>query len=76
MHTELDLRNITIQTRLFKIFGIWPQTDIHNTHVRNAVTLVWGSLRLAQARPNYTYQRSSLPLFLWMSLEMKLPDTM
>ena len=50
MHTELDLRNIKIQTRLFKIFGIWPQIDrqtyIH-THVHNAVTLVWGSLRLA-----------------------------
>ena len=49
-HTELDLRNIKVQMRSFKIFGIWPQTDrqtyIH-THVRNAVTLVWGSLRLA-----------------------------
>ena len=38
-----------------EIFGIWPQAskqastsiaDTH-THVRNAVTLVWGSLRLA-----------------------------
>ena len=49
-HTELDLRNIKVQMRSFKIFGIWVQTDrqtyIH-THVRNAVTLVWGSLRLA-----------------------------
>ena len=40
------LRNIKIETRSFKIFGIWPQTDIH-THMRNTVTLVWGSLRLA-----------------------------
>ena len=50
MHTELDLCNIKIQTRLFNIFGIWLQTDrqtyIH-MHVRNAVMLVWGSLRLA-----------------------------
>ena len=48
-HTELDLRNIKVQMRLFRIFGIWPQTDrqtyIH-MHVRNAVTLVWGLLRL------------------------------
>ena len=48
--TELDLRNIKIYTRSFKIYGIWPQASkqasIH-THVRNAVTLVWGSLRLA-----------------------------
>ena len=29
------------------IFGIWPQTDIHTHASRNAVTLVWGSLRLA-----------------------------
>ena len=33
--------------RLFKIFGKWSvQANIH-THVRNEVTLVWGSLRLA-----------------------------
>ena len=30
----------------FKIYGIWPQADIHTTSA-NAVTLVWGSLRLA-----------------------------
>jgi len=29
----------------FEIYGIWPQASIH-THVRNAVTLVWASLRL------------------------------
>ena len=29
------------------IFGIWPQTDIHTHTSRSAVTLVWGSLRLA-----------------------------
>ena len=32
--------------RSFKFYGIWPQTDIHTTSA-NAVTLVWGSLRLA-----------------------------
>ena len=32
--------------RAFKIYGIWPQGRIH-THLRNAVPLVWGSLRLA-----------------------------
>ena len=36
--------------RAFKIYGIWPQAQsvgrIH-THLRNAVPLVWGSLRLA-----------------------------
>ena len=40
--------------RSLKIYGIWPraskqaskQANIH-THVRNAVPLVWGSLRLA-----------------------------
>ena len=36
--------------RTFKIYGIWPQARsvvyIH-THLRNAVPLVWGSLRLA-----------------------------
>ena len=31
--------------RSFKIYGIWPQTDIHTTSA-NAVTLVWGSVRL------------------------------
>ena len=44
--TELDLHNIKIYTRSFKIYGIWPQASIH-TRVRNAVMLVWGSLRLA-----------------------------
>jgi len=52
-HTELDVGNIKIQTRSFKIYGIWLQatnqptkrSNIH-THVHNAVTLVWGSLRL------------------------------
>ena len=29
--TELDLRNITINTRSFKIYGIWPQASKH-TH--------------------------------------------
>ena len=55
MHTELDLRNIKVQTRLFKIFGIWPQTDrqtyIH-THARAQCS--YASVGLAQARPNYT----------------------
>ena len=37
--------------RLFKIYGIWPQTNIHTTSV-NAVTLVWGSLRLAPIKVN------------------------
>ena len=49
-HTELDLRNIKVQMCSFKIFSIWPQTDRHtyiHTHVCNAVTLTWGSLRLA-----------------------------
>ena len=53
MHTELDLRNIKIQTHLFKIFGIWPQTDrqtdIH-THARAQCS--HASVGLAQARPN------------------------
>ena len=34
----------------FKIYGIWPQTHRHtyiHTTSTNAVTLVWGSLRLA-----------------------------
>jgi len=48
--TELDLCNITIYTRSFKIYDIWlqasKQASIH-MHVRYAVTLVWGSLRLA-----------------------------
>ena len=35
-----------IQIRSFKIYGIWLRTDIH-TNSANAVTLVWGSLRLA-----------------------------
>ena len=30
----------------FKIYGIWPQASMLQTHVRNAVLLVWGSLRL------------------------------
>ena len=36
--------------RSFKIYGIWPQTHRHtyiHTTSANAVTLVWGSLRLA-----------------------------
>ena len=28
-HTELNLRNIKVQMRSFKIFDIWPQTDRH-----------------------------------------------
>ena len=44
-----------IYMRLFKIYGIWPQTDKHTHNFRkcshasvgNAVMLVWGSLRLA-----------------------------
>ena len=27
--TELDLRNIKIYARSFKIYGIWPQASIH-----------------------------------------------
>ena len=53
MHTELDHRNITIQTRLFKIFGIWPQTDIH-THA--CAQCSHTSVELAQARPNYQFE--------------------
>ena len=49
MHTKLDLRNIKVQTRLFKIFCIWPQTDIH-THARAQCS--HASVGLAQARPN------------------------
>ena len=44
-----------LKMRLFKIFGIWPQADIHtyihtyiHTTSANAVALVWGSLRLAR----------------------------
>ena len=40
-----------------KIFGIWPQTDRQtylHTHMHNAVTLVWGSLRLAPIMYNDT----------------------
>ena len=33
--------------RAFKIYGIWPQASTLRTHFRNAVPLVWGSLRLA-----------------------------
>ena len=36
--------------RAFKIYGIWPQANKHvciHTHLLNAVSLVWGSLRLA-----------------------------
>ena len=36
--------------RAFKIYGIWPQAQsvgLIHTHLRNAVPLVWGSLRLA-----------------------------
>ena len=52
MHTELDLCNIKVQTRLFNIFGIWPQTDRHiHTHAR--VQCSHASVGLAQARPNY-----------------------
>ena len=53
LHTELNLRNIKIQTRSFKIFGIRPQTDrqtdIH-THARAQCS--HASVGLAQARPN------------------------
>ena len=30
----------------FKIYSIWPQASTLQTHIRNAVPLVWGSLRL------------------------------
>ena len=36
--------------RAFKIYGIWPRPHTYvriHTHLRNAVPLVWGSLRLA-----------------------------
>ena len=47
---HVDLREI-FEYAQFKIYGEWSvqaskQASIH-THVRNAVTLVWGSLRLA-----------------------------
>jgi len=29
--TELDLRNIKIYTRSFKIYGIWPQASKHTS---------------------------------------------
>ena len=48
--TELDLHNVKfICAHLkFTVYGR-KQASIH-THVRNAVTLVWGSLRLAPTR--------------------------
>ena len=62
---ELDLRNIKILTRLFKISGKWSvqaskQALIH-TRVRNEVTLVWGSLRLAPTK--YAIQQHVLAVF-------------
>ena len=52
---ELDLRNIKIQTRLFKIFGIWPQTD-RQTYIHTRVQWSHASVELAQARPNKCIQ--------------------
>ena len=53
IHWMADLRRENIFERAFKIYGIWPQASkqarIH-THFRNAVPLVWGSLRLAPIR--------------------------
>ena len=43
---DRDRSSWNIWMRSFKIYGIWPQGCIH-THLRNAVPLVWGSLRLA-----------------------------
>ena len=48
--TELDLRNIKIYTRSFKIYGIWPQASKH-THARAQCSHT--SVGLAQAHPNY-----------------------
>ena len=47
VHIAVDIRNI----RSFEIYGKWSvqaskQANIH-MHVRNEVTAVWGSLRLA-----------------------------
>ena len=50
MHMELDLRNIKVQMRLFKIFGIWPQTDRHtyiHTHTRAQCSHATASVGLA-----------------------------
>ena len=61
---ELNLRNIKILTRSFKIFGKWSvQANIH-THARNKVTLVWGSLRLV---PISTCKRTALNWLLFYS---------
>ena len=60
--TELDLRKIKIYMHSFKILKNYlrymaatkqasKQASTH-THVRNAVTLVWGSLRLAPISVN------------------------
>ena len=39
--------SVVYAERTFKIYGIWPQAGTLQTRFRNAVPLVWGSLRLA-----------------------------
>ena len=41
------------------MFGIWPHTDIHTHASSNAVTLVWGSLRLAPIIPAASCRNTS-----------------
>ena len=58
----------------FKIYGIWPQaskkeTSIH-THFRNAVTLVWGSLRLAPIKAKRLLETSYFLLQCILSVFM------
>ena len=50
----------------FSVYGR-KQTDMHtyiHTHVRNAVTLVWGSLRLAPTRHTHTVCMSEYAIVL------------
>ena len=53
-NVHLSKFEMYVSVRSNKIFGIWPHVNIHtyiHTHAScNAVTLVWGSLRLALAR--------------------------
>ena len=54
-----------LKMRLFKIYGIWLQAYIHtyiHTTSANAVTLVWGSLRLA---PNISILSLCMNTKMW-----------
>ena len=53
LHTPCARTRSSIFVQYFKIFGIWPQTDIHtyiHTHARAQCN--HASVGLAQARPN------------------------